>query len=139
MLLIARMTATSVPWYITSQEAMTTMVDCDKEARDGATQQPTIYFCRIAGEWAMIANAQSARDEIHRKDDNIVDVMINSLLLVVSQKASTTTKSFSVERKKRRLRLIATTERARLHKRQPTLWSMWINHINNCKGAKRQQ
>jgi hypothetical protein len=74
------MTATSVPWYVTSQEAMTTMVDCNKEARDSATQQPTINFCRIAGERAIIAKAQSARDEIHRKDNNIVDAMINSLL-----------------------------------------------------------
>jgi hypothetical protein len=80
MLLIARMMATSVPWYITSQEVMTTMVDCSKEAQGGAMQQPTIYFCCTAGEQAMIAKAQITRDEIHCKDDNIIDVMINSLL-----------------------------------------------------------
>jgi hypothetical protein len=40
---------------------------------------------------------------------------------VVLQKALTMTKSFSVERKKQQLRLIATTERARLHQQQPTL------------------
>jgi hypothetical protein len=69
----------------------------------------------------MIAKAQSARDEIHRKDNNIIDAMINSLLLVVSQKASTLTKSFSVECKKQQLRLIATAECARWHKQQLTL------------------
>jgi hypothetical protein len=56
------MMAMSVPWYVTLQEAKTTMVDCNKEARDGATQQPTIYFCCIAGGQAMIAKAQSARN-----------------------------------------------------------------------------
>jgi hypothetical protein len=80
------MTAKSVAWYATSQEAMTTMVDCNKAAQDGITQQPTIYFCCIAGERAMITKAQSARDEIHRKDDNIVDVMINSLLHTLYRK-----------------------------------------------------
>jgi hypothetical protein len=44
MLLIARMMATSALWYIVLQEAMTTMVDCDKGTQDGATQQPTIYI-----------------------------------------------------------------------------------------------
>jgi hypothetical protein len=36
MLFIARMMATSVIWYIISQEATTTMVDCYKGTRDCA-------------------------------------------------------------------------------------------------------
>jgi len=68
------MTATSVPWYVILQEAMTTMVDCIKGARDRATQQPTKFLYRIARERAMIAKARSARDKIHRNADNIVDM-----------------------------------------------------------------
>jgi hypothetical protein len=75
----------------------------------------------LQGEQAIITKAQNARDEIHHKDDNIIDAMINSLLLVVSQKASMPTKSFSVECKKQQLRLITTAECARSHKQQPTL------------------
>jgi hypothetical protein len=44
MLLIARMMAMSIPWYVILQEAMTTMVDCIKGAQDGAMQQPTKYL-----------------------------------------------------------------------------------------------
>ncbi len=58
---------------------------------------------------------------------------------VVLQKATTMTKFFSVKRKKQRLRLTTTREHVRSPKRQPTSWSMWINHIDDCKGAKRQQ
>jgi hypothetical protein len=70
--MIARMTATSIPWYVILQEVMATMVDCEKGTRDRATQQPTKFLCRIARERAMITKAQSARDEMHR-NDNIVD------------------------------------------------------------------
>jgi hypothetical protein len=80
MLLIVRVMATSIPCYVISQEAITWMVDCNKGVRDGATQQPTIYFCCIAGEQAMIAKAQSDCDEIHCKDNNIIDATIKSLL-----------------------------------------------------------
>jgi hypothetical protein len=52
------MMATSVLWYVL-QEAMTTMVDCNKGAQDCTTQHPTIYFCHIAGEQAMIAKAKA--------------------------------------------------------------------------------
>jgi hypothetical protein len=74
MLLIARMTATSIPCYVILQEAMTTMVDCVKGTQDCATQQPTKFLYRIAREQAMIAKARSACDEIHRNADNIVDM-----------------------------------------------------------------
>jgi hypothetical protein len=57
MLLIARMMATSVPWYVILQEAMTTMVDCVKGVQDSAMQQPTKYLCHIAMEQATIAKA----------------------------------------------------------------------------------
>ncbi len=47
MLLIAWITATSILWYIVLQEAMTTMVDCNKRMQDCATQWPTKYLCCI--------------------------------------------------------------------------------------------
>ncbi len=52
MLLITRMTAMSVPLYVTLQEAMTMMVDCGKGTRDCATQQPTKSLCCITREQA---------------------------------------------------------------------------------------
>jgi hypothetical protein len=48
------------------------MVDCNKGTQDCATQQPTKFLCRIAREQAMIAKAQSARNEMHR-NTNILD------------------------------------------------------------------
>jgi hypothetical protein len=68
------MTATSVPWCVILQEAMTMMVDCIKGTRDRATQQPTIFLYRIARERAMIAKVQSAHHEIHRNANNIIDM-----------------------------------------------------------------
>jgi hypothetical protein len=73
MLLIAWMLATSILWYVVSQEAMTTMVDCNNGVQHHTMHQPTIYFCCIAGEWAVITKAQSTRDEIHHIDDDIID------------------------------------------------------------------
>jgi hypothetical protein len=56
-MLIVRMTATSIPWYIISQEAMIVMVDCVEGGQDGAMQQQATYLCRIAMEQATIAKA----------------------------------------------------------------------------------
>jgi hypothetical protein len=66
-MLIARMTATSI--LVVSHKATMMMVDCSKGTQDHATQQPTKFLCRIAREQAMIAKAQSARDEIHCNDN----------------------------------------------------------------------
>ncbi len=65
--------ATSVSWYVILQEAITTMVDCNKGVQDGTMQHPTVYLCCIAGEQALIAKAQSARNEIHHNNDNITN------------------------------------------------------------------
>jgi hypothetical protein len=74
MLSIVRMMATSILCYVVSQKAMTTMVDCNEGTGDCTTQQPIKYLCRIAREQAIIAKAQSARNEIHCNANNIVDM-----------------------------------------------------------------
>jgi hypothetical protein len=66
------MTAMSI--LVVSHEATTMMVDCGKGTQDCSTQQPTKFLYRIAREQAMIAKAQSARNEIHCNADNIVDM-----------------------------------------------------------------
>jgi hypothetical protein len=47
--LAAKKTATSIPWYVVSQEAMTTKVDCNEGARSHHTTTNNTFFIASRG------------------------------------------------------------------------------------------
>jgi hypothetical protein len=73
--LATKKTATSVPWYVVSQEAMMTMVDCNKGCKIAPCNNQQNIFHRIARTRAT-SRSCNTRPLIARKTTMIVSFML---------------------------------------------------------------
>ncbi len=97
--------------------------------------QPNLY-CHTVREQVTIAKARSAHDEIHRSNNNIVEVQWSIFNIVLQE--VTASKTFLSSHREQQQQLIAMSAWDHAYDNHP-FSLMWINHIDNCKGAKHQQ